>query len=132
MAAERPAPASPRGDSAVKRSPRPRRAGAGKVPVAITIGDPSGIGPEVALKAILTPEVRRKVKPILVGDQACWARAANRLGLTLGDHPATLTKPMRMSAAACGEVAYSAIIEAVQIVRSGAAAAVVTAPISKA
>lgn len=36
--------------------------------VAISIGDPAGIGPEVALKAALDPRVRNSCSPVLVGD----------------------------------------------------------------
>lgn len=37
--------------------------------VAISIGDPAGIGPEIALKAALDPRVRNVCLPLLVGDK---------------------------------------------------------------
>jgi 4-hydroxythreonine-4-phosphate dehydrogenase len=37
--------------------------------IAISIGDPAGIGPEIALKAALDDEVRRLCVPVLVGDR---------------------------------------------------------------
>ncbi|MGH7033854.1 MAG: 4-hydroxythreonine-4-phosphate dehydrogenase PdxA [Stellaceae bacterium] len=37
--------------------------------VAISMGDPAGIGPEIALKAALDPRVRRICAPLLVGDR---------------------------------------------------------------
>ncbi|MDB5409638.1 MAG: hypothetical protein JWL84_4550 [Rhodospirillales bacterium] len=37
--------------------------------VAISIGDPAGIGPEIALKAALDPRVRDACRPVLVGDR---------------------------------------------------------------
>ncbi|HXP31610.1 MAG TPA: 4-hydroxythreonine-4-phosphate dehydrogenase PdxA [Stellaceae bacterium] len=37
--------------------------------VAIAIGDPAGIGPEIALKAALDTRVRNACRPLLVGDQ---------------------------------------------------------------
>jgi len=58
------------------RSPR-RKAGARRVAadpgrrpprIAITMGDPGGIGPEVALKALRDPAVWEVCEPILVGD----------------------------------------------------------------
>jgi len=36
--------------------------------IAITIGDPSGIGPEIAIKSLLREEVYRMCRPILIGD----------------------------------------------------------------
>jgi 1,2-dihydroxy-3,5-cyclohexadiene-1,4-dicarboxylate dehydrogenase len=36
--------------------------------IAIATGDPAGIGPEIALKAVLDPGVRRLCRPLLVGD----------------------------------------------------------------
>jgi 4-hydroxy-L-threonine phosphate dehydrogenase PdxA len=37
--------------------------------VAISLGDPAGIGPEIALKAALDPRVLRSCRPVLVGDR---------------------------------------------------------------
>lgn len=37
--------------------------------IAIALGDPAGIGPEIALKAALHPEVQRICRPLLVGDR---------------------------------------------------------------
>jgi 4-hydroxy-L-threonine phosphate dehydrogenase PdxA len=37
--------------------------------IAISIGDPAGIGPEIALKAALDPRVREACLPVLVGDR---------------------------------------------------------------
>jgi 4-hydroxythreonine-4-phosphate dehydrogenase len=36
--------------------------------VAVTMGDASGIGPEVIVKAFLNPEIQNTVRPIVVGD----------------------------------------------------------------
>ena len=47
--------------------------------IAIATGDPAGIGPEIALKAALNPQVRKLCRPLLVGDPAAvelHARAA--------------------------------------------------------
>src|SRR4051812_1486434 len=48
--------------------------------VAIALGDPSGIGPEISLKAALDPAVKKMCRPILVGDRRVLevhARACN-------------------------------------------------------
>lgn len=40
--------------------------------VAISMGDPAGIGPEIALKAVLDPRVRSICQPLLVGDRRAF------------------------------------------------------------
>jgi 4-hydroxy-L-threonine phosphate dehydrogenase PdxA len=124
-----------------------------RVPLAITMGDPAGIGPEVALRAITQPAVAARVEPILVGDLGVWRDTARRLRLRLrfveaartagqvttvvtSALPARLRQPgparSRSARAACGAAAYAAILEAVRLVQGQRATAVVTAPISKA
>ncbi|MEO7405242.1 MAG: 4-hydroxythreonine-4-phosphate dehydrogenase PdxA, partial [Burkholderiales bacterium] len=49
--------------------------------VAIAIGDPAGIGPEIALKAALDPAVRRIARPVLVGDRRAIDAHAQACGL---------------------------------------------------
>src|SRR5262245_38547038 len=45
--------------------------------IAIPVGDPAGIGPEISLKAALDPGVRDMARPILIGDPSVIARHAN-------------------------------------------------------
>jgi 4-hydroxythreonine-4-phosphate dehydrogenase len=49
--------------------------------VAISIGDPAGIGPEIALKAALDPRVRQACLPVLVGDRRVLEEHAARCGI---------------------------------------------------
>src|SRR5438874_701182 len=51
--------------------------------VAIAIGDPAGIGPEVALKAARHPEVRALCQPVLVGSREALAMHAAPCGISL-------------------------------------------------
>jgi 4-hydroxythreonine-4-phosphate dehydrogenase len=118
------------------------------LPLAITMGDPAGIGPEVALKALSRPAIRRRVQAILVGDPNVWIETARRSKLefdlsspgiamiSTSDLPPRYRLPGKprgkAHAAACGDAAHAAIIEAVGLVRQGRAAGLVTAPISKA
>src|SRR6186997_1084108 len=53
----------------------------GKIRIALPVGDPSGIGPEIALKAALDPTVRAACDPILVRDQALLERHARPCGI---------------------------------------------------
>jgi 4-hydroxy-L-threonine phosphate dehydrogenase PdxA len=49
--------------------------------IAITLGDPNGIGPEIAIKAANRFAHNPKIKPVLVGDGFVIEDTANRLGL---------------------------------------------------
>lgn len=48
--------------------------------VAISMGDPSGIGPEVLAAALATEEVRAAVRPVVFGDPGIWDRACGIVG----------------------------------------------------
>ncbi len=50
--------------------------------VAISMGDPAGIGPEIAIKAALDPRVRAACRPLLVGDPTALAAHAKGAGLS--------------------------------------------------
>lgn len=54
--------------------------------VAITMGDPAGIGPEITAKALARSEVWECSRPIIVGDAAVLARAAELVHVPLGMH----------------------------------------------
>jgi 4-hydroxythreonine-4-phosphate dehydrogenase len=49
--------------------------------IAISLGDPAGIGPEIALKTLLDPEVRRICRPVLFGDYSVLELQAAACGL---------------------------------------------------
>jgi 4-hydroxythreonine-4-phosphate dehydrogenase len=55
----------------------------GKPIVAISNGDPSGIGPEIALKAMASEEVRQAAAPIIVGSPEVYERDLNLAGAPL-------------------------------------------------
>jgi 4-hydroxythreonine-4-phosphate dehydrogenase len=84
--------------------------------VGITVGDPAGIGPEIAQKAAADPDVLAVCEPILYGP----ARVEELTAFPRG----------RVSAKA-GQAAYDAIIAAVEDARAGRIAAIATAPINK-
>jgi 4-hydroxythreonine-4-phosphate dehydrogenase len=54
---------------------------ASKPIIAIPVGDPAGIGPEISLKAALNPDVRAIARPILVGDPDVIERHASACGI---------------------------------------------------
>jgi 4-hydroxythreonine-4-phosphate dehydrogenase len=49
--------------------------------IAITLGDPAGIGPEIALKAVLDERVRALCRPVLVGDRRALLAHAEHCAL---------------------------------------------------
>jgi 4-hydroxy-L-threonine phosphate dehydrogenase PdxA len=48
--------------------------------LAVTMGDPAGIGPEIAVRALLSPEVRDCSRSFLIGDARVFERARDRRG----------------------------------------------------
>jgi 4-hydroxythreonine-4-phosphate dehydrogenase len=46
----------------------------------ITLGDPAGVGPEIAAKALAVPEVRDKARPLVIGDARVMTAAARPAG----------------------------------------------------
>lgn len=51
--------------------------------IAVTMGDPAGIGPEVALQAAASPDVRAACQPVIVGDLSTLQHTARQLRLQL-------------------------------------------------
>jgi 4-hydroxythreonine-4-phosphate dehydrogenase len=109
-----------------------------KPTLALTSGDVNGIGPEVALKALRHPGVMRSCTPVLVGPEKIFHRVATRLGASsilstvrILDPGAAVTVAPGAIRADAGRVAAMAIRTAVELVRTGAANAIVTAPVSK-
>ncbi len=56
--------------------------------LALTTGDPLGVGPEVCLKAACSPAVLSACRPILIGDRTLLLDRAGRLPGGLGGDPA--------------------------------------------
>jgi 4-hydroxythreonine-4-phosphate dehydrogenase len=81
--------------------------------IAITAGDPAGIGPEIAQRAAADPRVLEVCEPMLFGP------------------PADRTFPPGVLSADAGRAAYGTILRAVDAARGGAVAAMATAPINK-
>ncbi len=81
--------------------------------IAITAGDPAGIGPEIAAKAAADARVLSVCEPVIYGPRSVQ-----------GFPPGVLS-------ADAGRAAYDAIREAVRDARSGGVAGVATAPVNK-
>ncbi len=107
--------------------------------IAISMGDPAGVGPEIILKAFHDARVRRICRPVVVGDRGLLDLMAVKLGLKplpagsvreTGPFDAGRLRP-GVASAECGRAMVSYIEEAVRMAVSNEAAAVVTAPITK-
>ena len=51
--------------------------------IAITMGDPAGIGPEVVVKALANKEIYEKCVPVVIGDYEALKDAIGFSGLDL-------------------------------------------------
>jgi len=144
--------------------------------IALTTGDPFGVGPEICLKAAGSPRVLEVCRPLLIGDRSHLVRVAAHLSAgaaaaggtgagpsawpevarsgfdewgtkqgdlaavrgwdegpaihDMGDVGAAAPVPPGPSKAG-GRAAVQYVKQAVALVRTGAAVAIVTAPISK-
>jgi 4-hydroxythreonine-4-phosphate dehydrogenase len=85
--------------------------------VAVTVGDPSGIGPEIAVRAAEDSRVTAVCRPVLYGPHTADAIAAF---------------PAGEINARSGRAAYDAIVAATQDALAGRVAAIATAPVNKA
>jgi 4-hydroxythreonine-4-phosphate dehydrogenase len=112
--------------------------------LALTMGDPAGIGPEIILKAVRMLADRPlgvEVRLTAFGSRAALDAAARELGLAEGRLPPSLdvhdVGPVEGSivigevSGPAGEWSYRAIAEAVRWAQDGRAQAIVTAPLCK-
>lgn len=119
----------------------------------LTMGDPAGIGPEIAVKALCGNAAERRYRVAVVGDLEVLQKAAGVCGLSpsfnvieqpegavsgcgainvidMGEISTARFSP-GISQASCGKAAYHYIIKAIELTVAGKAAGVVTNPISK-
>ena len=122
--------------------------------IAVTMGDPSGIGPEIIAAALADPAITELCRPLVLGDRAAIERGIAVAGtkLTIVSAPGLLPpaqaapgtlylrelsalKPEEMvygrPGPAGGDACYRYICEAARLCMDGTAAAMATAPINK-
>jgi 4-hydroxythreonine-4-phosphate dehydrogenase len=120
--------------------------------VAITMGDPAGVGPELCLRLLNHPEVTAVCTPIVVGDASVLKRVARQLGwpeptrvfarsdwdrepdgpcvCDLGVLTADPVEPGTVCAA-CGRAAYEYVTWAIDAALAGRVDAIATGPLNK-
>ncbi len=120
--------------------------------VAVTMGDPAGIGPEIIARAFADPDFRRENRALVVGDAGILERAIRLLGLPLktkavaepedaGFEPGTvdvLTEtdlpedlPFGELDPRAGDAAFRYVERATELAGAGRVAAIATAPLNK-
>jgi 4-hydroxythreonine-4-phosphate dehydrogenase len=120
--------------------------------VAITIGDPAGVGPEVVAGALARGDLDATCRPIVIGDRRVLERAAGAMGVSLDlrtvERPAdaafrdgtaalidlaNVPADLRVGAvqAAAGQAAFQYIEKATALALAGEVDAIATAPINK-
>ena len=120
--------------------------------IAITMGDPAGIGPEVVLKAVAEEEIQRVCIPVIIGDAQLLAHTARKLDLQSGYDivrqdeflPDEISEPIifhldningviepGIESGAAGKAAGGYIEAAVELCAAGSVDAIATAPINK-
>jgi len=104
--------------------------------IGITLGDPNGIGPEIAIKAAHHVAARKDIQPLLVGDGFVIRDTAKRLGLAApqlidapGLEPAGYTPGRLDPRAGKATVAYAGA--AVALARNGELDAIIGCPHSE-
>lgn len=121
--------------------------------IAITMGDPAGIGPEIVARALSVRESYEKCRPIVTGDAGVMRKAVSLLGLPLQVNAVSSvddalfefgtidvydlkcldaeTLVYGQVSAACGHAAFVSIRKAIDLAMSGDVDATVTAPLNK-
>jgi len=120
--------------------------------VAITIGDPAGVGPEVVAAALAAGDLASVCRPLVIGDRGVLERAARTMGVSLemrtigGPGEAefrsgtvdvidlrNVPEDLRIGVvqAAAGRAAFAYIERATELALAGEVDALATAPINK-
>lgn len=124
----------------------------GKIVLAVTMGDPAGIGPEIAAKTFADASVFEKCSPLLVGNADVMEAAIQMTGVQLKINrishvndsklefgtidvfhiPADLTKIQHGKVSAeAGNLAFNAVRTAIELAMKGEVDGTVTGPIHK-
>ncbi|MBI4709691.1 MAG: 4-hydroxythreonine-4-phosphate dehydrogenase PdxA, partial [Nitrospirae bacterium] len=119
--------------------------------IAITMGEPGGIGPEIIVKALFCTEIRNLCTPIVIGDIEIIKKAVKLTGLSLEVTPLSKitdskpeagkievlgiksSKPFKKCApsSGAGTAVVSYVKKAVELALKKDVHAIVTAPVSK-
>ncbi len=121
--------------------------------LAVTMGDPAGIGAEIIVKAFQDQRVFERAQPVVIGSIACLERAAAETGIAMGFrrltglgqmrddcHTVQVLEPVVLDcnafqigevSATCGKAAVGWFETAIRLCSEGSVQGVVTCPINK-
>ena len=121
--------------------------------LAITMGDPASIGPEIAVKALLDKNVQATCRPLIIGDASVFNQIISILGLKASVNAVSKVseaifqdgtidvfdlKNVRIDelqfgqiSAMAGNAAFEAVKKAIELALEGEVDATVTGPINK-
>lgn len=121
--------------------------------LAITMGDPASIGPEIGVKALLQENIHAICRPLLVGDAAVFQQIIDKLQLkaklnavskvadakfelgTIDVFDLNITDISKLEFgkidAMCGEASFQAVKKAIELAMAGEVDGTVTGPINK-
>ncbi len=121
--------------------------------IAITMGDPASIGPEIAVKALQEKSIHEICKPLLVGDAKVFEQIISKLKLnvkvnavnkvadakyglgTIDVFDLDITDINKLQFgkidAMCGEASFQAVEKVIELALAGQVDATVTGPINK-
>ena len=107
--------------------------------IAITMGDPAGVGPEVCLQLLANAEVHGFATPLIFGDLAILNRCAEKTGLPLPEPSLVRNLPLfddtdfepGVVSARTGAAGYGYVLASIEAALAGEVAAVATAPLNK-
>ncbi|MBQ4445741.1 MAG: 4-hydroxythreonine-4-phosphate dehydrogenase PdxA [Prevotella sp.] len=121
--------------------------------IAITMGDPAGIGPEIIIKALSLKETYEKCRPLVTGDANIMQWAVDNMQSDLKIHRISSVKEARFELGTidvydlacidmstfqpgvlqnqCGHAAFISVTTAIQLAMDNEVDATVTAPLNK-
>src|SRR3989338_2027522 len=124
-----------------------------KLLIGITMGDPCGIGPEIILKALKSPAIRKIARYVIIGNKGVFDKTARALNIPMeystishisdidglktsvfllptGEFKPSLMKLKRATAEG-GELSVQCVIKGINLAMNKHINALVTAPICK-
>jgi 4-hydroxythreonine-4-phosphate dehydrogenase len=121
--------------------------------LAITMGDPAGIGPEIVAESFCNDVVYQQCRPIVTGDAGVMRKVVSSLGLPLGVNAVDGVREAKFEKgvmdvidlklidleqhrfgevqAQCGNAAFQSVVKAIELAMSNDVDGTVTAPLNK-
>lgn len=109
--------------------------------IAITMGDPAGIGPEIIVKAFAQEDIYSFCRPLVIGDRTVINEVIKVIGIDFDSNSIEILNlneikdpkklPKGEPSEQAGKASFSYIRKAVELYKLGIIEAIVTAPVTK-